>query len=630
MAADYAALATRKARYDQVRLIAADGREVLRINWVDGAPRRVPADALQSKIDRPYVRQTLALARGQLYVSRFDLNVERGEIERPLKPTIRFATPVVDAEGKKRGLVIVNYLGQRLLDAIDVADQGARSHFWLVDGAGFWLLGPRPNAEWGFMFPDRRDQSMPNVYPDLWRRIAGSAAGQADIDGDLFTWARFSVADARSGTATAAPGDTRMLYIVARLPAAATAAATAGLRRSFAFIAAGLIVLIAMGSITVAVVSEARHAAVKAIRASEARMRAILEAAPDAVIIADANGRIDFANAQCEKMFGYARGSLIGQAVEVLVPEAVRGRHVGHRSAYVADPLPRPMGAGLELRGRRSDGREIPVEISLSAVPSESGRLIIADIRDVTDKRRKDAEIAALNERLGRDNAALEIVNKELESFSYSVSHDLRAPLRGIDGFSKALVEDYGDKLDAGARGFLDRVRAAAQRMGLLIDDLIKLSRVTRAELAAEPVDLSRLAEEAAELARAAASGRNIEIAIEPGHEAIGDARLLRVALDNLIGNAVKFTAGREQARIAFGRTETDGTTAYYVRDNGVGFDMQYAGKLFGAFQRLHDASAFPGTGIGLATVQRVIHRHGGRVWAESAPDRGTTFYFTL
>ena len=348
------------------------------------------------------------------------------------------------------------------------------------------------------------------------------------------------------------------------------------------------------------------------------------------MIITDAEGTILLTNAQSERMFGYPRDRLVGQKVEMLVPEAARSRHLGHRAAYAADPKPRPMGEGLDLRGRRSDGSEIPLSISLSAIRTDDGMMIFSDIRDVAEQRRKEAEIVELNARLARDNAALETVNKELEAFSYSVSHDLRAPLRAIDGFSKALVEDYGEQFDATGRDFLGRVRAAAQRMGLLIDDLIKLSRVSRADLAIEEIDLSALAAEAAQQAGAGAEEGAIEFEIAPGLVATGDARLLRVALDNLFGNAVKFSAGRKPARIVFGRTEADGQNAYFVRDNGVGFDMKYADKLFGAFQRLHHAAEFPGTGIGLATVQRIIHRHGGRVWAESAPGAGTTFFFTL
>jgi len=241
-----------------------------------------------------------------------------------------------------------------------------------------------------------------------------------------------------------------------------------------------------------------------------------------------------------------------------------------------------------------------------------------------------EAERNSLAQRVRERTAQLQAANQELESFAYSVSHDLRAPLRGIDGWSLALLEDCYAQLDDQARQYLDRVRAEAQRMGRLIDDLLQLSRVTRAEMRQEPVDLSALAHTVAARLKEAQPERQVELVIQPGLTAQGDARLLEIALTNLLGNAWKFTGARPQARIEFGQTEVEGRPAFYVRDNGVGYDMAYAEKLFGAFQRMHKTSEFPGTGIGLAIVQRIVHRHGGRAWAEAHVDQGATFYFTL
>lgn len=227
-------------------------------------------------------------------------------------------------------------------------------------------------------------------------------------------------------------------------------------------------------------------------------------------------------------------------------------------------------------------------------------------------------------------NTELLAANKELEAFSYSVSHDLRAPLRSIDGFSLALLEDYADKLDEDARDYLRRVRAATQRMGILIDDLLSLSRVTRSEMRLEKTDLSGIARALAEELKNAQPERRAEFRVEEGVEALADPHLMRIVLENLLGNAWKFTSKRGSSCIDFGSTRRDEGLTYYVKDNGAGFDPAYASRLFGAFQRLHDKSDFPGTGVGLATVQRIINRHGGRIWAESAVNEGATFYFTL
>ncbi|HUK30672.1 MAG TPA: ATP-binding protein [Candidatus Acidoferrum sp.] len=237
---------------------------------------------------------------------------------------------------------------------------------------------------------------------------------------------------------------------------------------------------------------------------------------------------------------------------------------------------------------------------------------------------------AELEMRVRHRTLELESSNKELESFCYSVSHDLRAPLRSIDGFSMAILEDYGDQLDADCKTQLHRVRAATVRMGTLIDDLLNLSRITRSEMHREPVDLSQLAKTIAMELRNSQPDRKVEFDISPGLRADGDARLIRIALQNLFTNSWKFTSRRDHARIEFGRTDMNGSSSFFVADNGAGFDPSYSDRLFGAFQRLHAASEFPGTGIGLATVQRIIHRHGGDIWASGAVNEGATFFFTL
>jgi signal transduction histidine kinase len=243
--------------------------------------------------------------------------------------------------------------------------------------------------------------------------------------------------------------------------------------------------------------------------------------------------------------------------------------------------------------------------------------------KEIEERRRIESQMQSMN-------TELLAANKELEAFSYSVSHDLRTPLRGIDGFSLALLEDYGDKLDEDGRDNLHRVRAATQRMGTLIDDLLSLSRVTRTELILKKTDLGAIARSIALELQKTQSQRRVEFRIADGLQAFVDPHLMQISLENLLGNAWKFTSKRESACIEFASTRRDEDLVFYVRDDGAGFDPAYAARLFGAFQRLHDKKDFPGTGVGLATVQRIIHRHGGRLWAESAVDKGATFYFTL
>jgi len=334
---------------------------------------------------------------------------------------------------------------------------------------------------------------------------------------------------------------------------------------------------------------------------------------------------------------GYTREELIGKVklVNLLTPASrqifAEKFPVFKKRGWLRD---------LELDMVRKDGSILPILASASAIYDQDGRYLMSrsTIIDHTERRRAEAV-------LRESQIKLEAANKELEAFAYSVSHDLRAPLRGIDGWSLALIEDYNDQLDAPARQYLNRVRGEAQHMGQLIDALLQLSRVSRAEMKKSLVNLTDLAQTIVAQLQAAPPERQVEMIIQPDLTAYGDPTLLEVALANLLGNAWKFTGDRDRARIEFGRlphpslpspAETtagragDEGDVYFVRDNGAGFDMAYAQKLFGAFQRMHKTSQFPGTGIGLATVQRIIHRHGGRVWAEAQIDQGATFYFTL
>jgi PAS domain S-box-containing protein len=270
-------------------------------------------------------------------------------------------------------------------------------------------------------------------------------------------------------------------------------------------------------------------------------------------------------------------------------------------------------------------GKEITIDLNLSPVRDETGEVayVVAEGRDISAQKEAEAS-------LRRYAAELSVANRELDAFAYAVSHDLRAPLRSIDGFSSALLEDCTDRLDEAGHGHLNRIRAAAGRMAALIDDLLGLSRVTRAPLQRERVDLTTLAWGIIAGLTAGDPSRAVGWSITPDLVADADPRLMRVALENLLGNAWKYTRRRPSAHIALGQRNGPDGFAYYVRDDGAGFEPAYAGKLFAPFQRLHAASEYEGTGIGLATVARIIHRHGGRVWAEGEVDQGATFYFTL
>lgn len=383
-----------------------------------------------------------------------------------------------------------------------------------------------------------------------------------------------------------------------------------------------------------------RHRAQVAALESEARKTAVMDAAPDAILIVGKSGTITEVNRSAENLYGRSRAELIGRLpADVLVPP--RLREVFHRAAVEslqssagARPSsgdgggPRsagPVAHRLELPGMRRDGSEFPAEVALVRLASREDPTFIAYVRDITERRQ-----AAEAEVLRAANKAAEEANTELEAFSYTIAHDLRAPLRAINGFSSAILDDWGSVMDGEGRDHLARIMGASQRMSELIDALLALARLTRTEPRRERVDLSAVANSIVTQLRASDPGRNVSVDIAPDLVTEGDPWLLHALLDNLLGNAWKFTSKASDARITFGKEVNDGPTTYYVRDNGAGFDMSLVNKLFAPFRRLHDESEFEGNGIGLATVQRIARRHGGQVWAEGVTGAGATFRFTL
>lgn len=373
-----------------------------------------------------------------------------------------------------------------------------------------------------------------------------------------------------------------------------------------------------------------------ALRDGEQRVRAVLDSAHSAVIVMDAQGRIVDWNARAEKMFERERREVIGcKLADVIIPERFRDAHTRGLEHFLATGEGNVFNRMLELGALRRNGTEFPAEVSISALKSGDVVTFCGFITDITERKRAEAEIrefsATLEQRVLDRTAQLEAVNKELEAFSYSVSHDLRAPLRHVIGFAELLNQSCGQKLEESDRRYVQIISEAATQMGTLIDDLLVFSRIGRAEMRRARVDMGDLVAEVVREMAHDCVGRNIAWDIGTLPEVNGDRAMLKQVWVNLISNAVKYTRHRDRAEIKIAsRRNGHALWEFSVKDNGAGFDMQYAGKLFGVFQRLHNAEEFEGTGIGLANVQRIVLRHGGRVWAEAKVDAGATFYFEL
>jgi PAS domain S-box-containing protein len=731
--------------YDQIRYLNEQGREVFRVN-LNGAI--VPSDELQNKEDRPYFQKTMQLNPGQIYLSGFDLNMENGVIEQPLKPMLRFAAPVFDANGRRRGVYIINYLGQNAIDRLRQAVlPQVRDRLRLLNGNGYWLKGASPDQEWGFMLPGRSGMTLAQQNPDLWARIEKDSGGRTPDDGGYFTWQRIILRDTIPGVTISPANDDRFLVIASQITGPEWAATFASLRQTFVIVAALLLILATIitwffnsrrrakqeadrffdltrdmlciagfdgyfkrvntawegelgftrqellerpfidfvhpedGEKTVAetarlasgeesvsfenryrckdgsyrwllwsarplmreqvIYASARDMTERkqmeeTLRQSEERTRLMVESIKEyAIFMLDPQGRVVNWNPGAERIKGYRAEEIIGQHFSRFYPEEKIREQFPETELREATAQGRFEDEGWRVR---KDGSLFWANVVINAVRDSSGKLLgfVKLTRDITRRKEADERIRSLNEELKQRAELLQMANKELEAFSYSVSHDLRAPLRHIHGFVELLQQSPALQKEESSRRYMAIIAKAGKEMGMLIDDLLAFSRTGRAEMHPVKVDMREMIDRIIEDRALECKDRKIAWRIGPLPEIAGDPSLLRLVWTNLLDNAIKYTRPREETTIEIGAQTPEpaqpdaGEVVFFVRDNGVGFDMQYASKLFGVFQRLHRADEFEGTGIGLANVQRIILRHGGRVWAESQPGSGSTFYFSL
>ena len=367
-------------------------------------------------------------------------------------------------------------------------------------------------------------------------------------------------------------------------------------------------------------------------QAAAARLAAIVESSDDAIVGKDLQGIVTSWNRGAEKVFGYSESEMIGRPIMVIIPPDRRQEEIDILSKISLGQSVRH----FDTVRVRKDGSLINVSVTVSAIRGPDGRIVGASkvARDTTEQRRAEDLIKELNlgleQRIADRTAELQEANRQLEAFSYSVSHDLRAPLRAIDGFSQAVIEDFAKELPEDGRRYLATISASARRMGTLIDDLLAFARLGRHELRRQPIDTASLVKACLEELGQPWTERKLHLRVEPLSPCVGDHALLKQVWLNVLSNALKYTRRREEASIEVTQERDGDVVTFCVRDNGVGFDDRYAQKLFGVFQRFHRAEDYEGTGVGLAIAERIITRHGGRIWAKSKPNTGAAFFFTL
>ncbi len=637
----FLSVARRKGIYDQIRFLDDAGMEVVRINFNGGSPEAVPEEQLQNKSRRYYFRDAFTLNREEVFVSPFDLNVERGEVERPLKPMIRFGTPVFDDKGEKRGVVLLNYLGANLIRNLREGSSNVAGRMMLLNREGYWLHGPSPDDEWGFMFPDRREKSLDHMFPEAWSRISGAGSGQFRTTHGLFTFATVHPLTLGQQSSTGsgkpfAPSVARMdaesyhWKVVSFVPAALLDAEWRMLFDKFVILYALVILLLVPGSWLLARSQVRRREAEEALRDSEEKFRTITNTATDAIIMMDHDGKVMFWNPAAERMFGHLRPEIIGRDLHATL--APSRYHDDYRKGLVhfrEDGSGGVMGQVREFFGRRKDGTEFPVEISFASLQIKGRWFATGIVRDITVRKQMQE---SLNDALEEAQTA----SRAKSEFLAAMSHDIRTPMNAIIGMADVLVET---ELTTEQRRYVEVFQGAGETLLALINDILDLSKIEAGELQLERIEFKphKLIKDSTLTFQDVAGKKGLELKdhITPDvpETLIGDETRLRQIFFNLLANAVKFT-DRGNVRLEMVRPHREGEEEMLlcsVTDTGIGIPEEKQETIFSAFAQA-DASTtrrFGGTGLGLAICRRLAEMMGGRIWVKSEERKGSTFYFT-
>jgi PAS domain S-box-containing protein len=654
VAASFSAHLDVKTQYEQLRLIDGTGRELVRVDrsGAGGSISVVSADSLQLKGDREYVSSTLQLRLDAVYVSPIELNREYGAIEEPHLPVLRVATRIRTETGN-HGLIVANLNMRPAFARLREAGVDGR-YVYLWTHEGVYVVHPDRSRQ--FVRGDSL-RGPARDFPQL-RGVTGTDSVETRMiespDGRLGI-AALTVTLAGGPPVTLALTEPREQMLAAAAgvvrPAVVGGIVISALSILLAFVISGPLTRpmedlvravreyegsgtwsppkTATGEVRIVSDALAATAASKrdkvvelqreahSRRASEARFQVAVEASPNGMVMVDAKGDVILVNHETERLFGYSRNEMLGRPVEMLVPAAARGRHPDLRAGFGEDPHRRPMGAGRDLFGRRKDGSEVPIEIGLNPIETPEGIYVLASIVDISE--RKEAQ-----DELRRSNA-------ELEQFAYVASHDLQEPLRMVASYTELLERRYKGQLDDRADKYIHYAVDGAKRMQLLINDLLRYSRVNTRARPPEETDMAAAAHEIVRSVLRPAiqeSGGTVEVGELP--VVVADEVQMGQVLQNLIANALKFRAKDRAPKVRVYAERQPHCWRFAVEDNGIGIEAQYEDRIFQMFQRLHGVGEYPGSGVGLALVRKIIERHKGRVWFESTPASGTTFFFTI
>ncbi len=615
-----------KGFYDQVRFLDDKGMEVVRVNHNGHSDRGVagsvvvPEDRLQDKAGRYYFAEAFGLDRGRVYVSRLDLNVEEGAVERPLKPMIRFGTPVFDREGRKRGVVLLNYLAERLIRDIDRAGDATRSRLMLLNARGYWLKSPRPEDEWGFMFEDRADRTFAGAYPAAWEQIAGRESGRFLDESGLFTFASVRPA--------ASENSENSWKIVAHVPSevlgAETKAAALGWLRGFGLFAT----LAALASWRLAVARVGRDRMQEALRRSEERMRAVVEDQTEIISRFGADMKLTFVNDACCRYLNRTREELLGQSFLSFAPVEERGRIEDCLSSLSLD---NPIGA--HEHGLIGGKGEISLHRWIDRAFFEGdGRVVEYQSvgRDITRRKRAEEDLRATNRKL----VAVESLKEDLTNM---IVHDMKSPVTSTIMALDMIAAEDGAELTEGRRDSLRVARRNQFRLSEMIANLLEISRLESGRLR-----INRARIDSAELIGRVVEGfalaalkeeKTIHVSVDAGAKTIfSDERLLERMLANLLANAVKHSYPMGEIYVEVAPAAERGGILFSVRDFGEGVPKEFHRKIFEKFSQadLRELGHRTDTGLGLTFCKTAVEAFGGSIRLESEPGKGSLFSFWL